>query len=262
MQSAKPLREIAYFLAIVFAWSWTFCGIAILLGIPFTGPVGLLLLGLFGLGPLLAAVLLVVRGHTVESPRGFFLRIVDPRRIPPAWVIAMLVVAAVPPIVGKMIGGSAFEFGIASGAALVTFTVGSVAGIFEEPGWRGYALDRLQMRSTALMASLVLGIFWGAWHLPMFFIEGTYHHGLGVRGADFWMFFLDIFPTSVLATWVYVNTNRSILALVVVHGFGNAVNETVNLQGTESVIGTIVLILSAVVVVIIWGPRSLRRNVR
>ncbi|NIV31263.1 MAG: CPBP family intramembrane metalloprotease, partial [Anaerolineae bacterium] len=47
-----------------------------------------------------------------------------------------------------------------------------ISGFSEELGWRGYALDRLQRRSSALAASLILGLVHGLWHLPLFLIPG------------------------------------------------------------------------------------------
>jgi membrane protease YdiL (CAAX protease family) len=41
-----------------------------------------------------------------------------------------------------------------------------IVGLFEEVGWRGYALPRLQQRMTNLRAALVLGGIWAIWHLP------------------------------------------------------------------------------------------------
>ena len=49
----------------------------------------------------------------------------------------------------------------------------------EEIGWRGYALERLQTRWNALTSSLIVGLVWALWHLPLFMMVGTSHHELG-----------------------------------------------------------------------------------
>jgi membrane protease YdiL (CAAX protease family) len=70
----------------------------------------------------------------------------------------------------------------------------------EELAWRGYALDRLQMRWNALMSSLMLEGVWTVWHLPLFFIKGSYQHGLGVGTLGFWLFMMDKVPQSIIMT--------------------------------------------------------------
>src|SRR5512138_1903946 len=50
------------------------------------------------------------------------------------------------------------------------------AGIGEEFGWRGFLLPRLQTRHNALVSSLIIGVMWAIWHIPQFFIQGTFQH--------------------------------------------------------------------------------------
>ena len=55
----------------------------------------------------------------------------------------------------------------------------------EEIGWRGYALDRLQPRFTPMLASVLLGVAWGVWHLPLFFSDGAVQQQIPiVRSRD------------------------------------------------------------------------------
>jgi membrane protease YdiL (CAAX protease family) len=78
--------------------------------------------------------------------------------------------------------------------------VSLLGGGFEEPGWRGFALPRLEARFTPVRATLVLGLVWGLWHLPVY--------GLAFVGP---MFF--VFPY----TYLY-NRTRSVLLCILLHG--------------------------------------------
>ena len=71
----------------------------------------------------------------------------------------------------------------------------------EEVGWRGYALPRFQADWNALRSSLVLGILWGLWHLPVFFIAGTSQSEMPLVAFMLWVVAL-----SILFTWVYNST--------------------------------------------------------
>ena len=91
----------------------------------------------------------------------------------------------------------------------VELTFGALS---EELGWRGYALDELQSRWSALRSSLVLGFIWAFWHTPAFLIPGLSQHEMGgVFSWPYVSFILSVAMGSILITWVYNNTGRSIL---------------------------------------------------
>jgi uncharacterized protein len=80
----------------------------------------------------------------------------------------------------------------------------------EELGWRGYALPRMQAGWQALGASLVLGAIWAAWHAPQWLIPGA-------RLSLFPIFFVRIMAESVFMTWLFNNTGRSLLIMILAH---------------------------------------------
>jgi uncharacterized protein len=104
---------------------------------------------------------------------------------------------------------SSIEFG---GLSVLNFVV-FVLIIGEELGWRGYALPRLLARRSALAASLILGVLWGLWHLPTFFVPGAPQHGLPITA-----FLLLTVAYSVLFTWIYLHTGGSVLIATLFHG--------------------------------------------
>ena len=91
----------------------------------------------------------------------------------------------------------------------------------EELGWRGFALDPLLGRFGFTRASVLLGLVWGVWHLPLYFMPQTWHGQMGFQFAGFWMFILFSIGLSLMMSWVYVNTRRSILSAMLMHLFSN-----------------------------------------
>jgi membrane protease YdiL (CAAX protease family) len=88
----------------------------------------------------------------------------------------------------------------------------------EEIGWRGYALPRLAMRFGYRAGSVLLGLIWACWHLPIFFMPGA-----DKQGQSFPVYMLQLTALSVAAAWLYVRTNGSLLLAMVMH---SAVNQT------------------------------------
>jgi len=105
-----------------------------------------------------------------------------------------------------------------SWALLVTFLLFSALtdGLGEEVGWRGFALPRLLSRTSPWVASLLLGVLWALWHLPLIWTEGK-----PLFGHPVWLLLIDIVAKSVLFTWVFLRTNGSLLIAVLFHATTN-----------------------------------------
>lgn len=111
----------------------------------------------------------------------------------------------------------------------------------EEPGWRGFALPRLQRRFSPLVASLILGILWGLWHVPL--------HLMGVYYGGAWGAIIRIqeLPRAVLFTWLYNRTKSSLLIALLFHA---AINTTSLFLPRSFVFTLVICTLVAAIVVI------------
>ena len=97
----------------------------------------------------------------------------------------------------------------------------------EEIGWRGYALPCMAARFGLARASILLGLIWSAWHLPIFFLPGADKYG-----QSFPVWTLQVVALSVAITWLYAHTNGSLLLTMLMH---SAVNQTVGIVPSANV---------------------------
>jgi uncharacterized protein len=96
------------------------------------------------------------------------------------------------------------------------FVLFSVA-LFEEIGWRGFALPRLQPLRGPLVGSLILGLLWGLWHLPMFMVPSFADASGGSSPLAIVKFCLFAIATTIMFTWVFNNTKGSVLLAILLH---------------------------------------------
>ena len=82
----------------------------------------------------------------------------------------------------------------------------------EETAWRGFALPRLQKKFNALNASLILGILWGLWHLPLVFIPDSFQSSIPFIG-----FLIATIAMSIITTWIFNHTHGSVLLAAILH---------------------------------------------
>ena len=142
-----------------------------------------------------------------------------------------------------------FSFtGVGIAGALLTITL---ASIIEEVGWKGYCEDSLGNYMNWFMASLIFGILWSLWHVPLLFIDGTYQAGLMDLGLIHVVnFIISGIPLGFIITWVYLRSNRSILACMIFHLFVNFMQEKIAMTATTKCVETLVVAIAVVIIVL------------
>ncbi len=232
-----------------------------------------------GLSPSLWGVVLTLHYQGRAGLRDLVRRSFDPGLIPARWWLPLLLLypllMALSLSLGLSMGVEPTALTPLEGARLPLgelvplIVVLVVAGpLSEELGWSGFALDRLQRRWSALVSSLILSVFGILWHLPLFFMEGTSQGEMGFGSALFVAWVVRHTTSKVFRTWAYNNTDRSVLATVVVHFMGNFTFTMVAGLGGAVPLGVegvnVLLQLGAAAAVLSWwGPaRLVRRNGR
>jgi membrane protease YdiL (CAAX protease family) len=218
----KEQSLIAFFiLAYLLTWSaWIPISFGYVHGHIELKPLNIVLYIAGGFGPLLAAAIITVLSG--ENLSDWFLQVLKWRVSIKWWLTALfipLVLYALMSIIHMLLGGE-LNWNEASlmalpGGFLSVFLWG---GGNEELGWRGFALPRLQEQHNPLVSSLIIGVVWTLWHAPPGIIE------LGwldwVKDLPFYM--ISVTGISIVATWLYNNTDGSVLLTMVFHASVNA----------------------------------------
>lgn len=135
------------------------------------------------------------------------------------------------------------------GIAGALFTI-IVASVLEEVGWKGYCEDSIGQYMNWFWESMIFGLLWGMWHLPLIFIKGTYQATLMVNPLFVINFFVSAIPMGFIITWVYLTSGRSILACMIYHLVINFLQEKIAMTPETKCVETIVVIVVAIIIVI------------
>jgi membrane protease YdiL (CAAX protease family) len=221
----------------------------------------------FSFGPFLAALVVLAITNGKSGVGGLLRRMVRWRVGLRWYAVALLLPAALAlaaTVLNVLLGAqapSSAELGGWTGLLLVFFVsllIPGLGGAWEEPGWRGFALPRLQSGRSALFASLILGVLIAGWHLPLM-VVGQVHY------SDIVL----IMGAVVVFNWVFNNANGSVLIIMLMHAMNNTVSGNFfspMFSGADSVrqswLLAAVWCAVAIVVVILTGPAHLSRKHR
>ncbi len=214
----KTLSFLGLFLAAAFGWSWGLGFVAYQIKVDWP-KLNVALMIAAGFGPSLAGLLVVALSTGHSGLRTWTARCLN-------WHVDWLwyaVAFLAPPVVmacglalNAAMGGPPTTLPAAAQIPLVVANVGLVllvgGPLGEEFGWRGYLMPALTELTNWRAASLVVGIVWGLWHLPLFFITGTAQSHMPMAA-----FLLNILAGSVLFGWLFERTRRSALPAIVLH---------------------------------------------
>jgi membrane protease YdiL (CAAX protease family) len=140
-------------------------------------------------------------------------------------------------------------------AALAMFLAFFIAALGEEVGWSGYVIDPLQDRWNALQASILLGLVWATWHMiPL----------VQAQRSPAWLAWWCLYTVAlrVLIVWIYNNTGKSVFAAALCHAMANVSWQLFPNYGShwDPRITGLITALVAVIVIVVWRPRTLARN--
>ena len=116
----------------------------------------------------------------------------------------------------------------------------------EELGWRGTALPRLQARWNVLTSSLVLGVLWGLYHLPSFFLSG-----MPLENAPLITFMVGTVGINVFISWIFNHTGRSLIMMFLFHFALNFTGNVTGIYSTPALFGLLAAIYCVVAVAVI-----------
>ena len=206
--ATKP--PLVIFFAIAYAWAWlVFVPIVVL-----RAPLPWIIVASFG--PTIAA--LITQRATTGSYRAFRIAVTWPRTVgaTAAGVALMILAYVVLPAV-MTADPRKLNWSILTSVAVYNYSTLLGGPLGEEPGWRGYALPRLEHALGPVRASLVLGLFWTGWHLPLFLYPGW-------TSSPLWIYVLFLTGQSLILTYGANLAGFGVITPIAMHATFNTVS--------------------------------------
>lgn len=258
METTKYIYNPKKFYIITFATTWFFWLFAILFNDGLTNTLGMVL---GGLCPATVAIVTVFTSKSDKLKKDFKRKIFNFWKLKPLYIIAAILIfsaiVASSILLSTLFGESLNQFSLTkdfsfTGVGVMSaFATILLAAILEEVGWRGYGEDAIAEYHSWFKESIIFGFVWAAWHLPLFWIPGTYHYEIREMNVLYMINFLvSVAPMGFITTWVYVKNGRSMLSSIIFHLFINFMQEKIAMTQTTKCVETIAVVVAAIIIVL------------
>ena len=250
-------RHIRFYVT-VFATTWFFWLFAILFNDGLTNTLGMVL---GGICPATVAIITVFTSKSDALKKDFKRKIFNFWKLKPLYIFAaVLLFSAI--VAGSILLSTAFgesleqfsftkDFSFTGVGVMSAFATIFLAAVLEEVGWRGYGEDSIAQYCSWFKESIIFGIVWALWHLPLFWIPGTYHYEIREMNVLYMLnLLISVAPMGFITTWVYVKNGRSMLASIIFHLFINFMQEKIAMTQTTKCVETIVVVIAATIIVL------------
>ena len=211
-------HPLASFVAITLAISWIIWSPLIVLGQNISPVARLIIIILGGFGPFLSAIIVTLIADGRDGFREWRKRIFKFRIGAKFYILVLLypiIYVALSYGLYLLMGGTPGDFASVPPWYLYPLTLVFVfflGGGQEEPGWRGFALPRLLSKYSPFIASIIIGVIWAVWHIPLFFVAGSSQAGL-----PFEWYLPNVIGMAIVFTLLYLKTSGSVLPAMVLH---------------------------------------------
>lgn len=215
-----------------------------------------ILIGLGGIAPTVLTLFLLIKYHSKAFVKDYFKRVISLRfltkkhslliLLPVLTVITAIVISVV------LFGNSGSQLiPMVSGSQIIPFMffILLFGPLPEELGWRGYLLDGLSEKLNPLYASIIIGIVWGIWHIPLFFIDGYPLREMATSNLFLFVYFGSLIPKSIIMTYLYFKSGRSIMTAILFHFFVNFMGSIMDVSMQAELVQFVIFILVSVVLV-------------
>ncbi len=217
------------------------------------------------MGPLLAALFMMYvfadKPFRADFRRRIYdLRLIDKRYLPFTFLLlplAMVAAIGISIVLGQPADQLQFAqaFKIFDGEVIFSMILLVLVPVLEELGWRGYGVDSLASKYSLFVTSLLFGVLWSLWHLPAFFIVGSYQASLWGQNPIFAInFIVGVIPLAFITNYLFYKNQRSIALLALFHVVVNYSSEVFEANQISKCIFT--LILTAVAVALVLRNRE------